>query len=155
METLERFAAKSDFPRHKIELVITENVLIGDHNLIAQKLQSFVDLGYQIAVDDFGTGYSNLSYISQFPLNCIKIDRSFISQLPTSGPIIQLILTLAKQLAVTAVAEGVETRAEYDWLHAKGCDQIQGYYFSKPVPLADLKLFMATRPAEALQPSSD
>tara|TARA_R110002167_G_scaffold303911_1_gene508144 strand:+ start:80005 stop:82074 length:2070 start_codon:yes stop_codon:yes gene_type:complete len=155
METLERFAAKSDFPRHKIELEITENVLIGDHNLIAQKLQSFVDLGYQIAVDDFGTGYSNLSYISQFPLNCIKIDRSFISQLPTSGPIIQLILTLAKQLAVTAVAEGVETRAEYDWLHAKGCDQIQGYYFSKPVPLADLKLFMATRPAEALQPSSD
>lgn len=151
METLERFAAQSDFPRHKIELELTENVLIGDHDLIAQKLQTFVDLGYQIAVDDFGTGYSNLSYISQFPLNCIKIDRSFISQLPASGPIIQLILTLAKQLAVTAVAEGVETRAEYDWLHAKGCDQIQGYYLSKPVPLKDLKLSMTAHPSEVSQ----
>ena len=151
METLERFAAQSDFPRHKIELELTENVLIGDHDLIAQKLQTFVDLGYQIAVDDFGTGYSNLSYISQFPLNCIKIDRSFISQLPASGPIIQLILTLAKQLGVTAVAEGVETRAEYDWLHAKGCDQIQGYYLSKPVPLKDLKLSMTAHPSEVSQ----
>ena len=154
VETLERVAAKSDFPRYKIELEITENVLIGDHDLIAQKLQTFVDLGYQIAVDDFGTGYSNLSYISQFPLNCIKIDRSFISQLPASGPIIQLILTLAKQLAVTAVAEGVETRAEYDWLRAKGCDQIQGYYLSKPVPLKDLKLSMKVRPSEVSQRQS-
>lgn len=138
IETLEFFAAKPNFPSHKIELEITENVLIGDHELIAEKLQAVVNLGYRIAVDDFGTGYSNLSYISQFPLNCIKIDRSFINQLPASGPIIQLILTLAKQLAVTAVAEGVETKAEYEWLHAKGCDQIQGYYFSKPVPLENL-----------------
>ncbi len=135
LDALRHYAKKPGFPRKKIELEITENVLIGDHETIAQKLHEIVALGYRIAIDDFGTGYSNLSYISRFPLNCIKIDKSFISGLPDTGPIIRLILTLAKQINAISVAEGVETRAEYDWLVESGCDQIQGYYLSRPVPI--------------------
>ncbi|MFT4706456.1 MAG: diguanylate cyclase (GGDEF)-like protein [Yoonia sp.] len=138
LKTLEDYASSPHFPQQKIELEITENVLIGDHELIAQKLHAITKLGYRIAIDDFGTGYSNLSYISRFPLNCIKIDRSFISQLPQSAPIIRLILTLAKQVNATAVAEGVETQAEYDWLRSENCDQIQGYYLSRPVPVGNI-----------------
>lgn len=151
MDALKAFTKTPGFPRHKIELEITENVLFGDHNKIAEKLQEIVEMGYRIAIDDFGTGYSNLSYISRFPLNCIKIDKSFVSQLPESGPIIQLILTLAKQVGATAVAEGVETQAEYDWLLAEGCTQVQGYYFSKPVPLLRLQ---TSFDASAIKPAA-
>ena len=139
IDALKEFARTPDFACQKVELEITENVLFGDHQQIAKKLKDIVEMGYQIAIDDFGTGYSNLSYISRFPLNCIKIDKSFVSQLPESGPIIQLILTLAKQVGATAVAEGVETQAEYDWLLSEGCDQVQGYYFSWPAPLSELQ----------------
>ncbi len=138
MATLQKFAATPGFPTHKIELEITENVLIGDHERIARKLEQITELGYRIAIDDFGMGYSNLSYISRFPLECIKIDRSFISQLPHSGPVIRLILTLAQQIGAITVAEGVERAEEVEWLSSQACDQVQGYYFSRPKPLDQL-----------------
>ncbi|WP_375230466.1 putative bifunctional diguanylate cyclase/phosphodiesterase [Roseobacter sp. S98] len=138
MKTLSRFAAIADFPTHRIELEITENILIGDVGAIASKLRAISGMGYRIAIDDFGTGYSNLAYISQFPLSCLKIDQSFIRQLPETGPIVSLILALGRQIDATVVAEGVETRAQYDWLAHNDCDQIQGFYFSRPVPLENL-----------------
>ena len=133
---LAEMSRRPDFPNRKIELEITENVLIGDHETIADKLRTITRMGYRIAIDDFGTGYSNLSYISRFPLTCIKIDRSFINQLPESGPIVDLILTLARQIGATTVAEGVETEAQYDWLRQHGCDQIQGFYLARPEPIS-------------------
>lgn len=133
LQSLDNFAQQPEFPRGKIELEITENVLIGDHDLIAEKLGKIAGMGYRIAIDDFGTGYSNLSYISRFPLNCLKIDQSFIAQFPKSGPVINLILTLAKQIGATIVAEGVETRDQLEWLCANDCDQAQGYFLSEPV----------------------
>lgn len=139
MESLEAFAQDPNFPTGKFELEITENVLIGDLDDIAMKLRTITELGYHIAIDDFGTGYSNLSYISRIPLNCIKIDQSFVRQLPESGPIIRLILSLAKQIEALVVAEGVETQDQYDWLEENECDQIQGYLISKPVALGDLE----------------
>ena len=133
IQSLRTFSKHPAFPRGKIELEITESVLIGDLGKIKQKLDAISKMGYRIAIDDFGTGYSNLSYISEFPLNCLKIDQSFINQLPKSGPIIGLILTLAKQIGATVVAEGVETQAQLDWLCDQDCDQVQGYYLSRPV----------------------
>lgn len=133
LKSLKAFSRQADFPRGKIELEITENVLMGDHALIVQRLEAIAAMGFHIAIDDFGTGYSNLSYISRFPLNCLKIDQSFISQLPQSGPIISLILTLAEQIGATIVAEGVETKEHFDWLRNHRCDQAQGYYLSRPV----------------------
>ena len=136
MNALSEFAARPDFPFGKIELEITESVLVGDHGQIEPKLAAISKMGYDIAIDDFGTGYSNLSYISRFPLNCLKIDQSFIGQLPKSGPIISLILTLAKQVGATIVAEGVETQEQLKWLTENDCEQVQGYLLSRPVPIA-------------------
>lgn len=134
LQTLENFSNIPGFCCEKIELEITESVLIGDLDEIEQKLRIISQMGYRIAIDDFGTGYSNLSYISQFPLDCLKIDQSFINRLPKSGPIISLILTLAKQIGATVVAEGIETKEQLDWLIEQGCDQGQGYFLSRPVP---------------------
>ena len=138
MQSLRTYSEHPDFPRGKIELEITETVLIGNHGEIEEKLEKISAMGYRIAIDDFGTGYSNLCYISRFPLNCLKIDQSFIHQMPKSGPIIGLILTLAEQIGAMVVAEGVETKEQFAWLQDNGCDQVQGYLLSRPVPIEDL-----------------
>ena len=135
MSSLADFSARPGFPRGRVELEITEGVLIGDLTKIETKLRKISDMGYRIAIDDFGTGYSNLAYISRFPLNCLKIDRSFIQQLPRSGPIISLILTLARQIGAKTVAEGVEHKREVDWLIANGCDEAQGFHYFRPLTL--------------------
>ena len=135
MEDLAGFSALPGFPRGKIELEITEGVLIGRDIEIERKLEEIVEMGYRVAIDDFGTGYSNLSYISRFPVHCLKMDMSFVSQLPDSGPIVRLILSLASQLNTLVVAEGVETPDQNEWLQKHGCDQVQGYFYQRPVPL--------------------
>lgn len=138
LDILKSYADRADFPASQIELEITESVLIGDQDGIAAKLHTITDMGYQISIDDFGTGYSNLSYISRFPLHCLKIDRSFIAQLPASEPIVRLILALAQQLGVTSVAEGVEKQDQYDWLTDNGCTQVQGFLAAHPAPADDI-----------------
>ncbi len=142
LATLKKLAALTNFPHGKIELEITENVLIGERGLIAEKLRTITAIGYRIAVDDFGTGYSNLSYISRFPLTCLKIDRSFIDQLPSSGPIVQLILTLGQQIGATVVSEGVETQAQLDWLKRHNCNEAQGFLIAKPLDAEAFEAFV-------------
>lgn len=122
-----------------IELEITESSLFDKNALISEKIRRITELGFRVALDDFGTGYSNLAHISKFPLSCIKLDMSFVQQLPTSGPLLLLILTLAKQIGATTVAEGVETPEQLQWLAAHGCDQIQGFLFSKAAPAGELR----------------
>ncbi len=139
LDRLKACADTAGFTPGQIELEITESVLIGEHDGIAAKLQTITDMGFEIAIDDFGTGYSNLSYISRFPLHTLKIDRSFIAQLPHSGPIVQLIVALAEQIGAKTVAEGVETEEQYEWLAKCGCDQIQGFYVAKPAPACDIE----------------
>ncbi|MBU2993835.1 EAL domain-containing protein [Octadecabacter sp. B2R22] len=141
INTLTLLATDPDFPTGKIELEVTETVLIGDHDLIAGRLRAITAMGYRLAIDDFGTGYSNLSYISRFPLTCLKIDRSFISQLPDTGPIVQLILTLGQQLGATVVSEGVETAEQLAWLAEHNCDEAQGYYITAPLPVPEFEAF--------------
>ncbi len=135
MHTLKEYAELDGFPTGKVELEITENALIGNPDDIACKLKSITKMGYTIAIDDFGKGYSNLFYISKFPIKCLKIDRAFIAQIPKSGPVLELILALGKQISATVVAEGVETSEQLQWLKDKGCNQIQGFYFSRPQPV--------------------
>jgi diguanylate cyclase len=146
IDTLSSFAAMPGFPKGKVELEITESVLIGDHASISEALQKITAMGYRIAIDDFGTGYSNLSFISRFPLTYLKIDRSFIQQLPDSGPIIRLILTLAQQIGATVVSEGVETNEQLEWLTRHNCDQAQGYLITPPLPLSELNVFLTQFP---------
>ena len=122
----------------KIELEITESSLIGDSEIVSERIKRLESLGVRIALDDFGTGYSNLAHISRFSVNCIKVDRSFVGELPGSGPLLSLILALAKQINASVVAEGVETDGQLTWLRHKGCDQVQGFYYSKAVPPEEL-----------------
>ena len=146
LDTLSACAALPGFPKGKVELEITESVLIGDHVSISESLRHITAMGYRIAIDDFGTGYSNLSFISHFPLTYLKIDRSFIQKLPESGPIVRLILTLAQQIGATVVSEGVETSEQLDWLTQHNCDQAQGYLITRPLPLPDLITFLGRFP---------
>lgn len=143
MATLQRYAALPAFPTHRVELEVTENVLVGDMEKLSQQLAAISALGYRIAIDDFGVGYSNLSYISKFPVDCIKIDRSFIGDLPAAGPLVRLILALARQIGASTVAEGVETEDQADWLAKQDCTQAQGFLFYRPLPLAKLSTLLA------------
>jgi len=143
LDSLRAMAAREGFPHGQIELEITENVLIGDDQLIAEKLKSITAMGYGVAIDDFGTGYSNLAYISRFPLTCLKIDRSFIDQLPATGPLVQLILTLGEQIGASVVSEGVETLEQLEWLNSRDCAEAQGYLITRPIPADQMSEFIS------------
>ena len=120
----------------QIEIEITEGVLLNDDHATQTILRDLRHMGFTIALDDFGTGYSSLGYLSRYPVDKIKIDRSFVSNLgvdPEAEAVIRAIVKLAKALNLNIVAEGVETRAQKNILRQTGCNIIQGYIFSKPV----------------------
>ena len=119
-----------------IEVEITEGVLVQGLDKVRAKLQQLQDLGITVAIDDFGTGYSSLSYLKQLPLDRLKIDRSFVRDLPGDGDdaaITQAILAMARHLRLETIAEGVETTEQLQFLARHGCHAYQGYYFSRPV----------------------
>ena len=120
-----------------LELEITESSIMDNLATAATVLAELERLGIRIAVDDFGTGYSSLSYLKSFPIHCLKIDRSFINDIPgddNDTVIVRTIIALAGNLGLTVVAEGVETDAQLAYLRANHCDQAQGYLFSRPLP---------------------
>jgi EAL domain-containing protein (putative c-di-GMP-specific phosphodiesterase class I) len=121
---------------HRLELEITESVLLVDSGANVAVLHELRALGVCIAIDDFGVGYSSLSYLRTFPFSKIKIDQSFVRELGqkrSSGAIIRAVIGLGESLGVTTVGEGVETMEQFTHLSAYGCDQVQGFLFSKPV----------------------
>ncbi|WP_374594531.1 EAL domain-containing protein, partial [Aquabacterium sp.] len=130
-----------------IELEITEGLLLNDHSDIRKTLGQLHDAGLSIAIDDFGTGYSALSYLTRFPIDTLKIDRSFVRDLttnPDSAALAQAIVTLGYALRMELVAEGVETEAQRDHLAKWGCQMAQGYLFGKPTPAAEFVALLAT-----------
>ena len=126
-------------PRY-LELEITESAMMRDHEETAQTLRELKELGIQVAMDDFGTGFSSLSYLKRFPLDTLKIDRSFVTGLPLEPDatgIVNAIVAMARVLRLKVVAEGVETEEQAAFLTGLGCDEMQGYLFSKPVAAED------------------
>jgi EAL domain-containing protein (putative c-di-GMP-specific phosphodiesterase class I) len=122
----------------RLELEITEGVLIGDVKRAVATLRRLKALGVRIAMDDFGTGYSSLSYLQAFPFDKIKIDKSFVSSLdrsPQSAAIIRAVIGLAHGLDLPVAAEGVETQDQLDFLAHEACDEIQGYLIGRPLPI--------------------
>jgi diguanylate cyclase (GGDEF)-like protein/PAS domain S-box-containing protein len=123
-----------------LELEITESAAMENAEASIAILQALKALGVHIAIDDFGTGYSSLSYLKRLPVDTVKIDRSFITDLatnPDDASLAQAIISMAHNLKLNVVAEGVETASQLSFLTSHGCDQIQGYYFSKPLPVAE------------------
>jgi diguanylate cyclase (GGDEF)-like protein len=135
IETVREALAAAGLPARRLELEITESVLVADNDATLALLHGLRSLGVRIAMDDFGTGYSSLSYLRAFPFDKIKIDQSFVRDLPAgAGPIVRAILTLADALSMRTTAEGVETEEQFNWLREEGCREAQGYYLSRPVP---------------------
>ncbi len=122
----------------RLELEITENVLIDDFSRAQAILRRLKTLGAKIVMDDFGTGYSSLSYLQSFPFDKIKVDRSFVSDLETNNnnaAIVRAVISLTRSLKLPVLAEGVETEAQRRILRYEGCEQIQGYLIGKPLPI--------------------
>ena len=146
--------ANSGLPAERLELEFTESAVIENTAGTVSALQALRESGVQLALDDFGTGYSSLSYLKRLPLNNIKIDRSFISGLPDdveSCAIVHAILAMAGSLKMHVTAEGVETSAQAELLENMACDQLQGYYFSKPVTAAEMTELLKRNGAAAEQ----
>jgi EAL domain-containing protein (putative c-di-GMP-specific phosphodiesterase class I) len=127
---------------HRLELEVTENALMGNIADTLVLLQQIRALGVSLSIDDFGTGYSSLAYLKRLPLNTLKIDRSFIQDIPKATQdmeIVQAIIVMAHTLHLDVVTEGVETFEQYQFLERHGCDFVQGYLLSRPVPLGELR----------------
>jgi EAL domain-containing protein (putative c-di-GMP-specific phosphodiesterase class I) len=125
----------------RLELEITEAVLLHDETWVHSALKQLTALGVRIVMDDFGTGYSSLNYLRRFPFNKIKIDRSFVADLvdtPDAFSIIQATIQLSQKLGMEVTAEGVETPEQLQILSDEGCTQVQGYHVSRPVPAAGI-----------------
>ncbi|NEV64023.1 putative bifunctional diguanylate cyclase/phosphodiesterase [Thiorhodococcus minor] len=136
-----KIVAETGVDPELLEFEITEGAAMENIALTTATLSHFQAQGFHLSIDDFGTGHSSLSYLKQFPINTLKVDQSFVRHLcesPKDAAIVKSIVTLAHSLDFTVVAEGVETRAQLDHLSGLGCDVIQGYLFSRPVPPQEL-----------------
>ncbi|MBI3574187.1 MAG: EAL domain-containing protein [Gammaproteobacteria bacterium] len=125
----------------RLDIELTESIIVRDPATVAAILTGLERLGVQISIDDFGTGYSSLSYLKRFPIDILKIDQSFVRDLatdPDDAAIVQAIVTMAHALGIQTIAEGVETKAQLELLRRNGCDAMQGYYFSRPVPAEEI-----------------
>lgn len=136
LESVSRVLQESGFRPDNLQLEITESVLMQDAGSAVGMLRTLKNMGVRISVDDFGTGYSSLSYLKRFPIDVLKIDKSFVRDLPEDGEdaaITRAIIALARSLKLNTVAEGVETVAQADFLRQEACDRFQGYYFGYPM----------------------
>jgi len=136
---------ETGFDPDSLELELTETILMHHAEDNVEALRAFKRMGVRLAIDDFGTGYSSLGYLQRFPVDVLKIDRSFVTDLPESesnAAIVNAIITLAHGLGLEVVAEGVEVAAHVDFLRARGCDEGQGYYFGKPLPMSEFRALL-------------
>jgi diguanylate cyclase (GGDEF)-like protein/PAS domain S-box-containing protein len=137
--------AQTGFPAENLELEITESMVMRDAEGAIKLLRALRDTGVRIAIDDFGTGYSSLAYLKRFPIDCVKIDRSFIRDLPEDrddASITRSIIAMAHNMKLEVVAEGVETVPQLEFLDAHGCDEVQGFLFSEPLGIDAFELFL-------------
>jgi PAS domain S-box-containing protein len=153
-DTVIRVLKESGMDPHYLELELTESILMQNVEATAAKLQEMKDFGIQVSLDDFGTGYSSLSYLKRFPIDAIKIDRSFVKDIEKnrdSASIVNAIIAMAHSLDMKVVAEGVETEQQLAFLKERGCDQIQGYLISPPLPKDELMEFLKARKCQDMK----
>ncbi|AZQ09646.1 putative bifunctional diguanylate cyclase/phosphodiesterase [Shewanella khirikhana] len=136
---IKQMALRYQIQPELLEIEITETSLMSDVEAAISKLEQLKNAGFGIAVDDFGTGYSSLSYLRHLPITTMKIDRCFVSDLPSDSAIASTILMLGKQLDLRIVAEGIENELQLEWLRKAGCGVGQGFYFSPPLPVEEFE----------------
>ena len=130
---------------HLLQLELTESILMRDADASTAILRELKDLGIRLAIDDFGTGYSSLSYLKHFPIDILKIDRSFVSDIidpSDEGVIVSAVIGMARSLKKRVVAEGVEHQTQVDFLRTRNCDDVQGYLFSRPLSAAQFTVML-------------
>jgi diguanylate cyclase (GGDEF)-like protein len=148
VDVVQRALIMSGLAPQRLELEITESLLLENNEHTLTMLRRLRELGVRIALDDFGTGYSALSYLRKFPLDRIKIDRSFVTDITTQSDqvvIVQAVVSIARALGMTVTAEGVETPIQKEFLQSLGCDDAQGFLFGKPLPFEELPEMLAKR----------
>ena len=159
VETVRQVLDETGLPAHCLELELTESILVEDANAILETLKRLKALGVQLAIDDFGTGYSSLAYLKRFPIDKLKIDRSFVRDVvedADEAAIVHTIIQLGKNLKMTTLAEGVETEAQLAFLRVEGCREAQGFLFSKPLAAEDFcACFRRANAPEALRHPSE
>jgi EAL domain-containing protein (putative c-di-GMP-specific phosphodiesterase class I) len=146
VDQIKRVLAETGLAPNLLKLEVTESVLMRDLDATIARMTTIADIGVRLAIDDFGTGYSSLSYLRQFPVDTLKIDRSFVEGLPSDPQalaIVRSIVALAEALDLGVTAEGIEATAQLAQLRELGCDRGQGYLFAKPVSAATLADWIA------------
>ena len=147
VQTVSMRSSHRDLSPGRLELEITETVLLHDSAATLETLRKLQSFGIRIAIDDFGTGYSSLSYLRSFPFDKIKIDRSFINGLSDGSPeavaIVRAMTQMGLSLGMSTTAEGVETAEQLDIVRAEGCTEAQGYLYSRPKPAAEIANMIA------------
>jgi diguanylate cyclase (GGDEF)-like protein/PAS domain S-box-containing protein len=144
---------ESGLEAHCLDIEVTETLVMADVERAVGTLRALKELGVHLSVDDFGTGYSSLAYLKRFPIDVLKIDKSFVQDVtkdPDSAAIVRSVISLAHSLHLQVIAEGVETEAQLCYLRRHSCDQMQGYYFSKPLPVDAFEQLLAQGRALAL-----
>jgi diguanylate cyclase (GGDEF)-like protein len=151
LDTVVSALSMAGLPPRRLQLEITETALVHGSDTVTASLNALRGLGVAIALDDFGIGYSSLSYLQSFPLDAVKIDRSFVSGIedPRTDAIVRAIVGLGTGLAIRVTAEGVETAAQLEAVKAAGCTQVQGFLFSPAVPAADARALLRRQAASA------
>jgi EAL domain-containing protein (putative c-di-GMP-specific phosphodiesterase class I) len=159
---VEKTLKETHLPPELLELELTESLLMLNTADVAEKLQTLRKLGVFAAIDDFGTGYSSLAYLHRLPIDTLKIDRSFVSDLTapvsaapstdatdanSSTAVIRAIFSMARNLGMNVLAEGIETEAQRDFLLGQGCQRMQGFYFGKPMPAGKVIPHISASPA--------
>ena len=145
VDTLEKYLDEYGVDPQHIELEITEGVLLKNTDAVIKQLHKMRSLGFVIAMDDFGTGFSSLSYLKKLPIQTLKIDQSFIRDIPQDSDniaITKTIIAMAHSLGLSLIAEGVETEEQAQFLHQHQCYNCQGYLFSKPIPFDEATGFL-------------
>jgi EAL domain-containing protein (putative c-di-GMP-specific phosphodiesterase class I) len=155
-DQIAQILAETGLNADQIEIELTESVLIKNVDVAVSNLHRIKKMGIQISIDDFGTGYSSLAYLKRLPIDILKIDQSFVRDLtnnPADAAIINSIITLAHSLKLRVIAEGVETEAQLKFLKSHGCDEAQGYYFSRPLPVDQIPALLKKSPLLASETS--
>jgi EAL domain-containing protein (putative c-di-GMP-specific phosphodiesterase class I) len=154
-DEVERIARDAGLASDRLEIELTESALMRDVDRALELLTRLKRKGFHVSIDDFGTGYSSLAYLKRFPIDCLKIDCSFVREVTTDAgdaAITAAILFMAHSLKLDVVAEGVETQEQLDFLRCHRCDQVQGFFFSEPLPAAAATAILEKQVVEPLEP---